>query len=94
MAPEGKHIIHAFTPSSINEWENLTREDYFKKKQIYFKFLNPTINNAEYWILEISPEGFGFLGMILNFGVALIVSNFYSNPPKEIYQMIDEIRKP
>ena len=61
---------------------------------IYFKFLNPTINNAEYWILGISPEGFGFLGMILNFGVALIVSNFYSNPPKEIYQMIDEIRKP
>ena len=61
---------------------------------IYFKFLNPTINNAEYWILGISPEGFGFLGMILNFSVALIVSNFYSNPPKEIYQMIDEIRKP
>ena len=56
--------------------------------------LNPTINNAEYWILGISPEGFGFLGMILNFGVALIVSNFYSKPPKEIYQMIDEIRKP
>jgi len=61
---------------------------------IYFKFLNSTVNNAEYWILGISPEGFGFLGMILNFGVALIVSNFYSNPPKEIYQMIDEIRKP
>ena len=61
---------------------------------IYFKFLNPTFNNAEFWILGISPEGFGFLGMILNFGVALIVSNFYSNPPKEIYKMIDEIRKP
>jgi len=32
--------------------------------------------------------------MLINFSVALIVSNFYSKPPKEIYQMIDEIRKP
>ena len=60
----------------------------------YFKFVNPVINNSDYWIFGISPEGFGFLGMILNFVVALIVSTFYSKPPKEIYQMIDEIRKP
>ena len=60
----------------------------------YFKFVNPAINNSDYWIFGISPEGFGFLGMILNFVVALIVSTFYSKPPKEIYQMIDEIRKP
>ena len=38
--------------------------------------------------------GFGFLGMIINFAIALIVSNFYSKPPNEIYQMIDDIRKP
>ena len=61
---------------------------------IYFKFLNPSFNNSEFWIFGISPEGIGFLGMIMNFIVALIVSNFYSRPPSEIYQMIDEIRKP
>jgi len=61
---------------------------------IYFKFLNPSLNNSEFWIFGISPEGIGFLGMIMNFIVALIVSNFYSRPPSEIYQMIDEIRKP
>jgi hypothetical protein len=32
--------------------------------------------------------------MIINFAIALIVSNFYSKPPNEIYQMIDDIRKP
>ena len=39
LAPEGKHIIHAFTPSSIDKWENLSREEYLKKKQLYYSFL-------------------------------------------------------
>ena len=61
---------------------------------IYFKFINPGLNNTDNWLFGISPEGFGFLGMIINFAIALIVSNFYSKPPNEIYQMIDDIRKP
>jgi len=61
---------------------------------VYFKFINPQFNNADNWLLGISPEGIGFLGMLINFSIALIVSNFYSRPPNEIYQMIDEIRKP
>ena len=39
LAPEGKHIIHAFTPSSIKEWENLSRKEYLEKKENYFSFL-------------------------------------------------------
>ncbi len=39
LAPDGKHIIHAFTPSSIDKWENLSRGDYLKKKQTYYSFL-------------------------------------------------------
>ena len=39
LAPEGKHIIHAFTPSSISEWENLSREEYLTKKENYYSFL-------------------------------------------------------
>ena len=39
LAPEGKHIIHAFTPSSIIEWENLSRDEYLEKKEKYFSFL-------------------------------------------------------
>mgnify|MGYP003337643525 FL=1 len=39
LAPEGKHIIHAFTPSSMNEWEGLSRKEYLQKKEEYFSFL-------------------------------------------------------
>ena len=39
LAPEGKHIIHAFTPSSISEWEGLSRKEYLQKKKEYFSFL-------------------------------------------------------
>ena len=37
LAPEGKHIIHAFTPSSIYEWENLSKEKYLiKERELLF----------------------------------------------------------
>ena len=39
LAPDGKHIIHAFTPSSIEEWENLSRKEYLLKKENYFTFI-------------------------------------------------------
>ena len=60
----------------------------------YFKFINPSLNNNDFWFLGISPEGFGFFGMIINFVVAISVSSFYSRPPEDIYQLVDEIRKP
>ena len=39
LAPDGKHIVHAFTPSSMNEWEGLSRKEYLQKKEEYFSFL-------------------------------------------------------
>ena len=32
LAPEDSHIVHAFTPSSMNEWENLHSKEYIEKK--------------------------------------------------------------
>ena len=32
LAPEDNHIIHAFTPSSIKEWEGLKSSEYIEKK--------------------------------------------------------------
>ena len=61
---------------------------------IYFKFINPNINNAESWFMGVSPEGVGALGMILNFAVALTVSSFTKEPPEEVLDLVDEIRKP
>ncbi len=34
LAPHGHQIIHAFTPSSVDEWTHLTPSDYKQKKQI------------------------------------------------------------
>ena len=61
---------------------------------IYFKFINPALNSDEHWPFGISPEGIGFLGMLLNLSLALIVSSFYEPPPEEVIEMVDEIRRP
>ena len=45
LAPVDKHIIHAFTPSSIVEWENLSKNEYLIKKQKYYLFLIKKISN-------------------------------------------------
>ncbi|KAI5679680.1 hypothetical protein M9H77_00907 [Catharanthus roseus] len=33
LAPDGRHILHVFTTSSIEDWEGLSRKDYEAKKE-------------------------------------------------------------
>ncbi len=61
---------------------------------VYFKFINPDANTAEYWWFGISPEGIGTLGMLVNLAVALTVSRFTPPPPEEIVHMVNRIRVP
>ena len=61
---------------------------------IYFKFINPSANSAENWWFGISPEGIGTLGMLFNFMASSLVSRFTAPPPKEITDMVDDIRIP
>lgn len=61
---------------------------------IYFKFINPELNNKDHWWFGISPEGIGTLGMILNFVVSFIISKFTPPPPKHIQDLVEEIRIP
>ena len=61
---------------------------------IYFKFINTSLNLPENWLFGISPEGIGFVGMLINFAIAFIVSSVTNNPPKEINEMVENIRKP
>jgi cation/acetate symporter len=61
---------------------------------IYFKFMNPELNNKEHWWFGISPEGIGTLGMICNFVVSFIISKFTPPPPKHIQDLVEEIRIP
>ena len=58
---------------------------------VYFKFLGGT---QDEWLFGISPEGFGIVGMIINFGITLTVSRFTPAPPKEIQNLVQSIRVP
>ena len=60
----------------------------------YFKFWWPELNSAENWWFGISPEGIGFIGMIVNFCVALIVMKVTAPPPANISKLVDYIRVP
>ena len=61
---------------------------------LYFKFVSPQLNNAEHWWLGISPEGIGFIGMLLNIGVTFVVSRLSPPPPAEVQDLVDDIRIP
>jgi len=57
---------------------------------VYFQFIT---DSKEYWF-GISPEGIGFIGMILNFLVAFVVSRLTPAPPQEVQDMVESIRIP
>jgi len=61
---------------------------------VYFKFVSPEFNSAEYWLLGISPEGIGFIGMLLNIISAYGVSRVTSPPPLDVQNLVDDIRIP
>jgi len=61
---------------------------------LYFKFISPELNSAENWLLGISPEGIGFIGMLLNIAAAFAVSRFTAPPPVEVQTLVDDIRIP
>jgi len=60
----------------------------------YFKFISPELNTADHWWWGISPEGIGTLGMALNFLVCFGVSYLTPPPPKNVQDLIQEIRIP
>jgi len=51
-------------------------------------------DSPENWLLGISPEGIGALGMLLNFAVAFSVSTFTKPPPEVVRDMVESIRIP
>ena len=61
---------------------------------VYFKFINPSLDNAENWWFGVSPEGIGSVGMLINFAVSVTVSRLTSAPPEEIQQLVEDIRIP
>lgn len=61
---------------------------------INFKFLDPASNTEANWLFGVSPEGIGFIGMLINFIVSWVVMKFTPAPPDEIKAMVESIRYP
>jgi cation/acetate symporter len=59
---------------------------------LYFKILD--LGGREDWWFDISPEGIGTVGMLINFAITLAVSRVTPPPPPEVQAMVDEIRLP
>lgn len=46
------------------------------------------------WFLNISPEGIGTVGMIINFAVTIVVSLCTAAPPAAVQDMVESVRIP
>lgn len=66
---------------------------YFKFGTALFGLSSEAVSADNYWF-GISPEGFGTVGMLLNFAVALIVSYFTPAPPQSVKELVESIRYP
>jgi cation/acetate symporter len=58
---------------------------------VYFQFLD---GPKDQLLLGISPAGIGFVGMLVNFAVTIVVTAFTPAPPKEVQDMVDSIHIP
>ena len=61
---------------------------------VYFVFINPQHNNADFWLWGISTSGIGALGAALNVLVSLSVSAISQSPPQPVISLLARIRLP
>jgi cation/acetate symporter len=59
-----------------------------------FKFNLLGGGSAEDWWFGVSPEGFGFIAMLVNFAVSLVVCHLTTPPPADVQDLVEDIRYP
>jgi cation/acetate symporter len=59
----------------------------------WFKF-GPGYGHTEQYLWNISPEGIGIIGCVINFIIAIIVSRLTPAPSQSIRDLVDSIRVP
>jgi len=47
-----------------------------------------------WWFMDISPEGIGFIGMLINFAATITVTLMTPPPPQEVQDMVENVRFP
>jgi cation/acetate symporter len=60
----------------------------------FFKILRPDLDGPRHWLLGISPEGIGSVGMLLAFAVIVAVSLATAAPPREVQELVASLRYP
>lgn len=58
---------------------------------VYFQFLGGL---KEDYLFGITPEGIGFVGMLINFAVTFVVTAFTPAPPQAVQDMVESIHVP
>lgn len=67
---------------------------FWFKGWFFIKGTEMAANVPANWFLGISPEAFGAIGALINFGVAYVVSMMTAPPPKEIQDLVESVRVP
>ena len=60
----------------------------------WFKLWFPELDNADNWLLGISSEGIGVIGMLVNFAVASVVAKLTPPVPLDVRKLVARIRIP
>ena len=59
-----------------------------------FYIIQTKFLGADWWFLNISPEGIGTVGMVFNFVTTVLVSLVTPKPPQEIQELVESVRIP
>ncbi len=57
-------------------------------------WFDETLPDKSEWWFGISPEGFGSIAMLLNFIVSIVIMKFTPAPPKDVQDIVENIRIP
>ena len=60
----------------------------------FFKLLRPDLDLPRHWLLGISPEGIGAVGMLLAFAVIVAISLVTPPPPQDVQDLVAGLRIP
>jgi len=60
----------------------------------FFKLLRPDLDLPRHWLLGISPEGIGAVGMLLAFAVIVAISLVTPPPPQDVQALVAGLRIP
>jgi cation/acetate symporter len=60
----------------------------------FFRIVRPDLDTPRSWLLGISPEGIGAVGMVVAFAVIVAVSLATAAPPREVQELVAALRYP